>query len=111
MRKIQLNSTQFKKEYRDLCHNVKDLVEKARSDFYAQKIQECDSDQKKLYKVIDCLMGREKPKALPTSSSNLVLAGTLNDFFISKITNIHEDFQLVEINNCRDVFSKFVFHP
>ena len=73
--------TKAKKEYRDLCHNVKDLVERARSDFYAQKIQECDGDQKKLYKVIDCLMGREKPKALPTSSSNLILAGTLNNFF------------------------------
>ena len=36
-------------------------------------------------------MGREKPKTLPTSSPNLVLAGTLNDFFISKITTIHED--------------------
>ena len=85
------DTTKAKKEYRDLCHNVKDLVESARSDFYAQQIQECEGDQKKLYKVIDCLMGREKPKALPTSSSNLVLAGTLNNFFISKITNIHED--------------------
>ena len=74
-----------------LQSKVQDLVEKATADFYAQKIQDCDGDQKKLYKVIDCLMGREKPKTLPTSSPNLVLAGTLNDFFISKITTIHED--------------------
>ena len=30
-----------------------------RLDFYAQKIQEYDGNQKKLYKVINCLMGRE----------------------------------------------------
>ena len=31
-------TTKFKREYKDLCRKVKDLMEKATADFYAQKI-------------------------------------------------------------------------
>ena len=61
---------------------MKEMIKIAKDEFYAQKVQECEGDQKKLYKVIDCLMGREKPKTLPTASSNLLFAETFNNFFI-----------------------------
>ena len=68
----------------------------AKDEVYAQKVQECEGDQKKLYKVIDCLMGREKLKTLPTASSNLLLAETFNNFFISKIRIIREQLTSLE---------------
>ena len=63
-------------------HIVTFTIKIAKDEFYAQKVQECEGDQKKLNKVIDCLMGREKPKTLPIASSNLLLAETFNNFFI-----------------------------
>ena len=57
------------------------MVKKAKYEFYAQKVNECEGDQKKLYKIIDSLMGRGKPNILPTASSNLLLAKNLNIFF------------------------------
>ena len=71
-----------KKEYKVLCNQVKDMVKKAKDEFYAQKVHECEGDQKKLYKIIDSLMGREKPNILPTASLNLLLTKNLNNFFI-----------------------------
>ena len=79
-----------KKEYKLLCNQVKDMVKKAKDEFYAQKVHECEGYQKKLYKIIDSLMGRGKPNILPTASSNLLLAKNLNSFFISKIDTLRE---------------------
>ena len=72
------------------------MIKTAKDEFYAQKVQECEGDQKKLYKVIDCLMGREKPKTLPTASSNLLSAEIFNDFLISKIRIIREQLTSLE---------------
>ena len=96
------DTIKFKKEYKDLCRTVKGLVEDARADFYAQKIQECDGDQKKL-KVINCLMEREKPKALPTSSSNHVLVETINDFYFLN-HQIHEELNALKSTTVECLF-------
>ena len=71
------------------------MIKNAKEEFYAQKVQECKGDQNKLYKVTDCLMGREKPKTLPTASSSL-LAETFNDFFLPKIRIIREQLTSLE---------------
>ena len=56
---------------------MKKLVGKAKSKFYVKKIEDCEGDQRKLYSVIDGLMGRNKPTCLPFATSNHILAGTL----------------------------------
>ena len=61
------------------------------SDRYIQKIKDCEGDQKKLYRIVDGLLGREKPKVLPDASTDHELAETFNTYFITKITNIRED--------------------
>ena len=57
-----------KKEYKVLCNQVKDMVKKAKDEFYAQKVHECEGDQNELYKIIDSLMGRGKPNILPETN-------------------------------------------
>ena len=57
------------------------MVKKAKDEFCAQKVHECEADQKKLCKIIDDLMGHGKPNTLPTASSNLLLVKNLNIFF------------------------------
>ena len=63
---------------------------------YVQKVQDCEGDQKKLYKAIDCLMHWGKPKILPTASSSLPSAKTFNNFFIPKIIIIREQLASLE---------------
>ena len=74
----------------------KKLVGKAKSEFYVKKIEDCEGDQRKLYSVIDGLMGRNKPTVLPSATSNHILAGTLNNFFVTKIVNIKQDLSSLE---------------
>ena len=61
-----------------------------------KKIEDCEGDQRKLYSVIDGLMGRNKPTVLPSATSNHILAGTLNNFFVTKIVNIKQDLSSLE---------------
>ena len=82
--------------YKDLCIKVKDLVSKAKAEFYIQKIRDCEGDQKRLYRIVDGLLGREKPRILPVASCDLELAELFNSYFTTKIANIREDLVSLE---------------
>jgi len=64
------------------------LVKKAKATYFVDKIQECSGDQKKLFQIVDKLLGRGKDNALPQYTDAQTLAQTFNNYFVSKITNI-----------------------
>ena len=55
------------------------------------KISDCNGDQKKFFKIVDTLLGRNKEATLPKPL-------TMNYFFIDKIDNIRDEFPLLEAN-------------
>lgn len=58
-------------------------------------IENCDGDQK-LLSIIDTLLGRGKPKELPSKQNPRSLAEAFNDFFITKITKIRSTLEELE---------------
>ena len=62
------------------------------------KISDCNSDQKKLFKIVDTLLGRNKEAMLPKYDSTLTMDSVMNNFFIDKIDNIRAEFPLLEAN-------------
>ena len=54
--------------------------------------------QKKLFKIVDTLLGRNKEATLPKYDSPLTMASVINTFFIDKIDNIRAEFPLLEAN-------------
>ena len=75
---------------------MKLLIAKTKADFYLDKIKDCNGDQKQLFKIVDNLLGRGKPRQLPLSHSPLALAENFNDFFITKIQKIRTDLEELE---------------
>jgi len=63
------------------------VINTAKESHFTEKVENSDNDQKKLFEVLNTLLGKESPK-LPCSPSELVLAGRFNTFFIDKIKNI-----------------------
>ena len=59
--------------------------------FYREQIEECGSDQKKLYQVMNSLLQRKKSPVLPTRASPAVLAAEFNEFFQSKILRLRSE--------------------
>lgn len=93
-RKTKLNV--HKLEYKKFCSEVRELITKAKSEFYLNKIKDCNSDQKQLFKIVDNLLGRGKPRELPMSNSPLALAENFNGFFITKIQKIRTHLEELE---------------
>ena len=50
--------------------------------------------RKKLFKIVDTLLGRNKQTTLPKYDSPLTMASVMNNFFIDKINNIRAEFPL-----------------
>ena len=54
--------------------------------------------RKKLFKIVDTLLGRNKRTTLLKYDSPLTMASVMNNSFIDKIDNIRAEFQLLEAN-------------
>ena len=70
---------------RQVLHN---LITKSKSDYYCEKIA-CCQDQKGLFRVIEELLPRAKPK-LPSHENKTELAQNFNSFFSEKIRTVRE---------------------
>jgi len=77
-------------EYRAKCEAVKSIIKRDKSDYFIKKIDDCNGDQKKLFQIVDKLLGRGRQSALPHFIHPKDLAQTFNRFFIAKITKIRE---------------------
>ena len=45
--------------------DVKELIEVEKSRYYNSEVQECQGDQKKLFNIVDKLLRRGEPNAMP----------------------------------------------
>ena len=54
--------------------------------------------RKKLFKIVDTLLGQNKHTTLPKYDSPLTMTSAMNNFFIDKIANIQAEFPLLEAN-------------
>ena len=84
--------------YSESCIDVKTAIRNSKSEILQKKISDCNGDQKKLFKIVDTLLGRNKHTTLPKYDSPLTMASVMNNFFIDKIDNIRAEFPLLEAN-------------
>jgi len=77
--------------YKEHCQNVKNLIEKEKSEYYRNIINESKGNQKKLFNIVNSLLNNKKPNNLPSSDSNATLAESFSTFFQDKIQTIRSD--------------------
>ena len=90
------NTIPLRQSYKHQCEVVKDLVGKAKKSYYLKEIDDCEKDQKQLFKIVDKLLGRGKSSVLPKHTDAYTLAQMLNEFFITKISNIRNELATLE---------------
>ena len=74
----------------------------AKETYYVSKIEQCGSDQKQLFVILNELVNQKQSPKLPEYSSEQNLAEQFNDFFIGKIRNIRKDLDSIDSNKCFD---------
>lgn len=77
---------------------MKKAIDESKAQIIQKKITESSGDQKKLFKIVDSLLGRKGPMMLPEYDCPITLASTFNTFFIDKINKIRAEFPLLEHN-------------
>lgn len=93
----QTNLTIHRDLFKEQRQEVSRLISSAKSVYYTEKIDECASDYKGLYKVINQLLPKPELR-LPCGESAQELANSFSQFFRDKITAIQET--LVLPANC-----------
>ncbi len=79
-------------------NKVNILMNETRSEYYSHVIQDCGSDQKALFKVINDLFQKEKNSHFPKSQSMDILAEEFSQFFIGKIQNIRNRLDSIDVH-------------
>ena len=91
MKKNKNNSTIM--EYKRMRKIKEDIIQKSKENYFRNKIENCSSDPKLLYKQLNYLLGRDnKSNDLPKHSSEKELADEFKNYFISKVDKISESF-------------------
>ena len=81
-------------EQRQLLSN---LMKSLKTKYYADKIEECGTDQKALFNVKGSLQNKRKKMALPSTGS---ISDIFNKFIITKISQIR---QKLDSDSCTDI--------
>ena len=64
------------------------MLEKAKTTYYHNKITECGHDSRSLFRLMDSLLGREQEKHLPSMDSAMDTAGAFSSYFDEKVHKI-----------------------
>ena len=75
---------------------VKHAINEHTTQTIHKQITESNADQRKLFNIINTLLGRQKKSLLPDYNDPITHASTFNMYFIYKIANIRAEFPLVE---------------
>ena len=59
-------------------------LKKTRSNFYNNKISECDNNPKQLYGILGKLTGENQEKVLPTENDESTTANQMTQFYVEK---------------------------
>jgi exonuclease III len=78
--------------YKSECIRVHVLVKSAKAKFYQDKIDQCGTDQKELFKVAKKLTHQDKAATLPTYHDAVELGDRFAEYFTLKIENIRKEF-------------------
>ena len=80
-----------------LCLILKNIIHGEKERF-KKKILDCGGDQKKLFSIVNSLLGHGKQALLPQHDDSLTLVRMFNEFFNTKIDDICHEFPILEQN-------------
>ncbi len=78
----------YREIYRDRRRRHNNLLTSERSSYVSSKVAECSGDSKKLFSLVNSLMGTPTTPAAPKRDSDAIAAAEIADFYDAKIIKI-----------------------
>ena len=82
--------------FRALCLKLKTLIYDAKEKCYKKQISDCGGDQKQLFGIVNSILGRGRQIVYPQYMDSFTLASLFNNYFITKIADIRNEFPALE---------------
>ena len=101
----------YKNEFQRLRQIKCDLVTNSRISFVMTKIEGCGNNNKKLFCILDGLLGKESSYVLPQGHSEIVLANEFKNFFLNKIEDIRANFEMNFVESPFSLIPDFPLNP
>ena len=76
--------------------NVQNLLDEAKQNYYNEKVSDCEGDQKKLFGIVNKLIGKGKSNILPDHNNLDSLVNSFAEFFQGKIETIRSNLEELE---------------
>ena len=67
--------------YRKQCSEVAKQLNRCKTLYYSNRVEECHNDQKSLFKITDTLLVNQHKSKLPASDDDVLLPNNFNNFF------------------------------
>ena len=82
--------------FKEAKNRTQSMIDHAKSLHFQEKVSACSNDPKKLFRVVDTLLGNSTESPLPVHDSRVELATRFSDFFVEKIATIQSAFPSVD---------------
>ena len=82
--------------FRALCLKLKTLIYDSKEKCYKKQISDCGGDQKQLFGIVNSVLGRGRQIVYPQHTDSFTLASLFNNYFITKIADIRNEFPVLE---------------
>ena len=81
------------------------LIEKAKKNFYKDRLEASSGNQKKLFGCINELLNKSKSTSLPSHTSKKDLADDFSDYFMDKVNKIRQSLEEIQSSNSQNAES------
>ena len=81
--------------FQESCMSVKHAIDENKTQVIQKKITESNGDQKKLFNIVNTLLGRRKQLVLPDYNNPITLASTFNMFLLIRLQTFVQSFHFL----------------
>lgn len=87
-------------DYKEKQIDASIIIDRARNNFYNEKLSAACGDPKTTYQIINTLFDKEySQKKLPKGLSDMETATSMKNFFTNKVTEIYKDIETSQVND------------
>ena len=95
--------------YRKQCAEVAKQLNRCKTHYYSNRVEECHNDQKSLFKITDTLLVNQHQSKLPTYDDETLLANNFCNFFHAKIETIRANFNSEDLDRQEESLTDMKF--
>ena len=95
---LRLQTVESRQSFCEARNKVTSSIKCTKVEYYKKRVEQCGTDQRKLYKVVHELLGSKLKKVIPDGETEEALAGGFSEFYHEKVKGIRTGIPIIPFN-------------